>query len=63
MRSLLCQLGACLTPFPELAEDQAIRGDPELSLSPPAVEPMFWEVMRLRKEMSLAKLGFFLQEA
>ncbi|XP_013003882.1 guanine nucleotide exchange factor for Rab-3A isoform X3 [Cavia porcellus] len=27
------------------------------------VEPMFWEVMRLRKEMSLAKLGFFLQEA
>ncbi|KAM6160191.1 guanine nucleotide exchange factor for Rab-3A isoform 3-T3 [Erethizon dorsatum] len=27
------------------------------------VEPMFWEVMRLRKEMSLAKLGFFPQEA
>ncbi|XP_033612664.1 guanine nucleotide exchange factor for Rab-3A isoform X10 [Fukomys damarensis] len=26
------------------------------------VEPMFWEVMRLRKEMSLAKLGFFPQE-
>ncbi|KAM6158159.1 guanine nucleotide exchange factor for Rab-3A [Rhynchocyon petersi] len=26
-------------------------------------EPMFWEVMRLRKEMSLAKLGFFPQEA
>nr|XP_044987892.1 guanine nucleotide exchange factor for Rab-3A isoform X3 [Jaculus jaculus] len=27
------------------------------------VEPMFWEIMRLRKEMSLAKLGFFSQEA
>ncbi|XP_004874344.1 guanine nucleotide exchange factor for Rab-3A isoform X2 [Heterocephalus glaber] len=27
------------------------------------VEPMFWEVTRLRKEMSLAKLGFFPQEA
>ncbi|ELV10264.1 Guanine nucleotide exchange factor for Rab-3A [Tupaia chinensis] len=27
------------------------------------VEPMFWEIMRLRKEMSLAKLGFFPQEA
>ncbi|XP_023562851.1 guanine nucleotide exchange factor for Rab-3A isoform X1 [Octodon degus] len=27
------------------------------------VEPMFWEVMRLRKEMSLAKLGFCPQEA
>nr|KAF6275553.1 RAB3A interacting protein like 1 [Myotis myotis] len=26
-------------------------------------EPMFWEVTRLRKEMSLAKLGFFPQEA
>ncbi|XP_074257689.1 guanine nucleotide exchange factor for Rab-3A isoform X5 [Saimiri boliviensis] len=26
-------------------------------------EPMFWEIMRLRKEMSLAKLGFFPQEA
>ncbi|XP_006875067.1 PREDICTED: guanine nucleotide exchange factor for Rab-3A [Chrysochloris asiatica] len=26
-------------------------------------EQMFWEVMRLRKEMSLAKLGFFPQEA
>ncbi|XP_007943082.1 guanine nucleotide exchange factor for Rab-3A [Orycteropus afer afer] len=26
-------------------------------------EPMFWEVMRLRKEMSLAKLGFFPHEA
>ncbi|KAM5247267.1 LOW QUALITY PROTEIN: guanine nucleotide exchange factor for Rab-3A [Ctenodactylus gundi] len=26
-------------------------------------EPMFWEVMRLRKEMSLAKLGFLPQEA
>nr|XP_058925630.1 guanine nucleotide exchange factor for Rab-3A isoform X4 [Kogia breviceps] len=26
-------------------------------------EPMFWEVARLRKEMSLAKLGFFPQEA
>ncbi|XP_073903202.1 guanine nucleotide exchange factor for Rab-3A isoform X5 [Castor canadensis] len=25
-------------------------------------EPMFWEIMRLRKEMSLAKLGFFPQE-
>ncbi|XP_023594068.1 guanine nucleotide exchange factor for Rab-3A isoform X2 [Trichechus manatus latirostris] len=25
-------------------------------------EPMFWEVTRLRKEMSLAKLGFFPQE-
>jgi Rab-3A-interacting protein len=28
----------------------------------PAAEPMFWEIMRLRKEMSLAKLGFFPQE-
>ncbi|XP_025843196.1 guanine nucleotide exchange factor for Rab-3A isoform X4 [Vulpes vulpes] len=27
------------------------------------VEPMFWEITRLRKEMSLAKLGFFPQEA
>ncbi|XP_045153032.1 guanine nucleotide exchange factor for Rab-3A isoform X2 [Echinops telfairi] len=27
------------------------------------VEPMFWEIVRLRKEMSLAKLGFFPQEA
>ncbi|XP_008825338.1 guanine nucleotide exchange factor for Rab-3A isoform X1 [Nannospalax galili] len=27
------------------------------------VEPMFWEIMRLRKGMSLAKLGFFPQEA
>ncbi|XP_027974221.1 guanine nucleotide exchange factor for Rab-3A isoform X2 [Eumetopias jubatus] len=26
-------------------------------------EPMFWEITRLRKEMSLAKLGFFPQEA
>lgn len=26
-------------------------------------EPMFWEIMRLRKGMSLAKLGFFPQEA
>ncbi|KAG8505682.1 Guanine nucleotide exchange factor for Rab-3A, partial [Galemys pyrenaicus] len=26
-------------------------------------EPMFWEIARLRKEMSLAKLGFFPQEA
>uniref|UniRef100_A0A287DB21 RAB3A interacting protein like 1 n=2 Tax=Ictidomys tridecemlineatus TaxID=43179 RepID=A0A287DB21_ICTTR len=26
-------------------------------------EPMFWEIMRLRKEMSLAKLGFFPLEA
>ncbi|XP_052046236.1 guanine nucleotide exchange factor for Rab-3A isoform X5 [Apodemus sylvaticus] len=26
-------------------------------------EPMFWEIMRLRKGMSLAKLGFFSQEA
>ncbi|XP_075401742.1 guanine nucleotide exchange factor for Rab-3A isoform X2 [Tenrec ecaudatus] len=26
-------------------------------------EPMFWEIIRLRKEMSLAKLGFFPQEA
>uniref|UniRef100_A0A8D2AYF1 RAB3A interacting protein like 1 n=1 Tax=Sciurus vulgaris TaxID=55149 RepID=A0A8D2AYF1_SCIVU len=26
-------------------------------------EPMFWEIMRLRKEMALAKLGFFPQEA
>ncbi|XP_028371757.1 guanine nucleotide exchange factor for Rab-3A isoform X6 [Phyllostomus discolor] len=25
-------------------------------------EPMFWEITRLRKEMSLAKLGFFPQE-
>lgn len=30
---------------------------------PPAAEPMFWEITRLRKEMSLAKLGFFPQEA
>lgn len=29
----------------------------------PAAEPMFWEITRLRKEMSLAKLGFFPQEA
>ncbi|XP_069079323.1 guanine nucleotide exchange factor for Rab-3A isoform X3 [Pleurodeles waltl] len=27
------------------------------------VEPMFWEIMRLRKEMSLAKLGFYTHEA
>lgn len=27
------------------------------------VEPMFWEISRLRREMSLAKLGFFPQEA
>ncbi|XP_078537424.1 guanine nucleotide exchange factor for Rab-3A isoform X3 [Lissotriton helveticus] len=26
------------------------------------VEPMFWEIMRLRKEMSLAKLGFYTHE-
>lgn len=26
-------------------------------------EPMFWEITRLRKEMSLAKLGFFPQES
>ncbi|XP_037696536.1 guanine nucleotide exchange factor for Rab-3A isoform X4 [Choloepus didactylus] len=26
-------------------------------------EPMFWEITRLRKEMSMAKLGFFPQEA
>lgn len=26
-------------------------------------EPMFWEIMKLRKGMSLAKLGFFPQEA
>ncbi|KAF4802015.1 Guanine nucleotide exchange factor for Rab-3A [Turdus rufiventris] len=26
------------------------------------VEPMFWEVMRLRREMSLAKLGFYPSE-
>ncbi|XP_010211852.1 PREDICTED: guanine nucleotide exchange factor for Rab-3A, partial [Tinamus guttatus] len=26
------------------------------------VEPMYWEVMRLRREMSLAKLGFFPSE-
>uniref|UniRef100_A0A8D2H0H5 GDP/GTP exchange factor Sec2 N-terminal domain-containing protein n=1 Tax=Urocitellus parryii TaxID=9999 RepID=A0A8D2H0H5_UROPR len=26
-------------------------------------EPMFWEIMRLRREMSLAKLGFFPLEA
>ena len=32
-------------------------------LSLPAAEPMFWEITRLRKEMSLAKLGFFPQEA
>lgn len=27
-----------------------------------AVQQMFWEVMRLRREMSVAKLGYFLTE-
>lgn len=26
------------------------------------VDQMFWEVMQLRKEMSLAKLGYFKEE-
>ncbi|KAB0389806.1 hypothetical protein E2I00_000542, partial [Balaenoptera physalus] len=36
-------------------------GQPQGFAAPP--EPMFWEITRLRKEMSLAKLGFFPQEA
>ena len=27
-----------------------------------AAEQMFWEVMRLRREMSVAKLGFYLTD-
>ncbi|PNJ22023.1 RAB3IL1 isoform 7, partial [Pongo abelii] len=39
------------------------ESSPEPVWPNPLTEPMFWEIMRLRKEMSLAKLGFFPQEA
>lgn len=33
-----------------------------LLLSPNPAEQMFWEVMRLRREMTVAKLGFYVTE-
>lgn len=33
-----------------------------LSLSHCPAEQMFWEVMRLRREMTVAKLGFYLTD-
>lgn len=33
-----------------------------LLLSPPPAEQMFGEVMRLRREMTVAKLGFYILE-
>lgn len=52
------------SPKPGKGARPSAPGEPELStLSLSAAEPMFWEIMRLRKEMSLAKLGFFPQEA
>lgn len=32
------------------------------SLCPHPAEQMFWEVMRLRREMTVAKLGFYLTD-
>lgn len=34
-------------------------GDPNFLLPCFAVELMYWEIMRLRKEMSMAKLGYY----
>lgn len=36
--------------------------DLHVSFSICIVDQMFWEVMQLRKEMSLAKLGYFKEE-
>lgn len=55
------------TSYPAPKSGEGALGHPELSPSCPpplpTAEPMFWEITRLRKEMSLAKLGFFPQEA
>ncbi|MBW00939.1 Guanine nucleotide exchange factor for Rab-3A, partial [Eschrichtius robustus] len=43
--------------------EQGLESICSLSKCVAVSEPMFWEITRLRKEMSLAKLGFFPQEA